>query len=121
MITGFRLGPAGAQGRYGITPDLSMFGKVVGGGLPLAALGGSADVMDQLAPLGPVYQAGTLSGNPLATAAGLAVLDELTDDAYTTLEAKATRFADGLDQGPPRRPRHPSRNPHRLLLHRPTR
>ena len=60
VITGFRLGPAGAQGRYGITPDLSMFGKVVGGGLPLAAVGGRADVMDQLAPLGPVYQAGTL-------------------------------------------------------------
>ena len=75
MITGFRLGPAGAQGRYGITPDLSMFGKVAGGGLPLAALGGRAEVMDHLAPLGPVYQAGTLSGNPLATAAGLAVLD----------------------------------------------
>ena len=67
-------GRAGAQGLYGVTPDLSMFGKVVGGGLPLAALGGRADVMDELAPLGPVYQAGTLSGNPLATAAGLAVL-----------------------------------------------
>ena len=74
VITGFRVGPAGAQGRYGITPDLSMFGKVIGGGLPLAAVGGRADVMDELAPLGPVYQAGTLSGNPLATAAGLAVL-----------------------------------------------
>ena len=70
VITGFRVGRAGAQGMYGITPDLSMFGKVIGGGLPLAALGGRADVMDELAPLGPVYQAGTLSGNPLATAAG---------------------------------------------------
>jgi glutamate-1-semialdehyde 2,1-aminomutase len=96
VITGFRLGPAGAQGRYGVTPDLSMFGKVAGGGLPLAAVGGRAEIMDCLAPLGPVYQAGTLSGNPLATAAGLAVLDELTDESYTLLEAKATRFAAGL-------------------------
>ena len=96
VITGFRLGPAGAQGRYGITPDLSMFGKVAGGGLPLAAVGGRAEVMDHLAPLGPVYQAGTLSGNPLATAAGLAVLAELTPERYDDLEAKATRFADGL-------------------------
>jgi glutamate-1-semialdehyde 2,1-aminomutase len=101
VITGFRLGPAGAQGRFGITPDLSMFGKVVGGGLPLAAVAGSAAVMDHLAPLGAVYQAGTLSGNPLATAAGLAVLRELTDDSYTTLEAKATRFADGLTKALP--------------------
>ena len=100
VITGFRLGPAGAQGRYGITPDLSMFGKVVGGGLPLAAVGGRAEVMDHLAPLGPVYQAGTLVGNPVATAAGLAVLDELDDASYAELETKATRFADGL-----RRPR----------------
>ncbi|HZP30367.1 MAG TPA: glutamate-1-semialdehyde 2,1-aminomutase, partial [Acidimicrobiia bacterium] len=69
VITGFRLGLAGAQGHFGITPDLSIFGKVVGGGLPLAAVGGPAAVMDELAPLGPVYQAGTLSGNPLATAA----------------------------------------------------
>jgi glutamate-1-semialdehyde 2,1-aminomutase len=96
VITGFRLGPAGAQGRYGITPDLSMFGKVVGGGLPLAAVGGRAEVMDHLAPLGPVYQAGTLSGNPLATAAGLAALAELTPERYDDLEAKATRFAEGL-------------------------
>ena len=96
VITGFRLGLAGAQGRYGIAPDLSMFGKVVGGGLPLAALGGRADVMDHLAPVGPVYQAGTLSGNPLATAAGLAVLAELSDASYTTLEAKAARLVDGL-------------------------
>jgi glutamate-1-semialdehyde 2,1-aminomutase len=101
VITGFRLGPDGAQGRYGLTPDLSMFGKVVGGGLPLAALGGRADLMDQLAPLGPVYQAGTLSGNPLATAAGLAVLGELDDDAYKTLESKAERFAEGLQRALP--------------------
>jgi glutamate-1-semialdehyde 2,1-aminomutase len=96
VITGFRLGPDGAQGRYGIAPDLSMFGKVVGGGLPLAALGGRAEIMDHLAPLGPVYQAGTLSGNPLATAAGLAVLALLDDAAYADLTTRATRFADGL-------------------------
>jgi glutamate-1-semialdehyde 2,1-aminomutase len=101
VITGFRLGPDGAQGLYGITPDLSLFGKVVGGGLPLAALGGRAEIMDCLAPIGPVYQAGTLSGNPLATAAGLAVLHELDDDAYADLTVKATRFADGLTQALP--------------------
>jgi glutamate-1-semialdehyde 2,1-aminomutase len=96
VITGFRLGDAGAQGRYGVTPDLSCFGKVLGGGLPLAAFGGRAEVMDHLAPAGPVYQAGTLSGNPLATAAGLAVLDRLDAGAYRTLETKAARLADGL-------------------------
>ena len=96
VITGFRVGLAGAQGRFGITPDLSIFGKVVGGGLPLAALGGPAALMDELAPLGPVYQAGTLSGNPLATAAGLAVLAHLDGGAYDALEATATRLADGL-------------------------
>jgi glutamate-1-semialdehyde 2,1-aminomutase len=96
VITGFRVGPAGAQGRFGITPDLSIFGKVVGGGLPLAAVGGPSALMDQLAPLGGVYQAGTLSGNPLATAAGLAVLAELDDGAYVELERISTRLADGL-------------------------
>ncbi|HEY7107670.1 MAG TPA: glutamate-1-semialdehyde 2,1-aminomutase [Acidimicrobiia bacterium] len=96
VITGFRVGLAGAQGLFGVTPDLSMFGKVVGGGFPLAAIGGRADVMDELAPLGPVYQAGTLSGNPVATAAGLAVLSLLDDAAYTDLTARATRLADGL-------------------------
>ena len=96
VITGFRVGHGGAQGRYGITPDLSIFGKVIGGGLPLAAVGGRAEIMDRLAPLGPVYQAGTLSGNPLATAAGLAVLAQLDWDAYATLEATATTLADGL-------------------------
>ncbi|MBM3660054.1 MAG: glutamate-1-semialdehyde-2,1-aminomutase [Actinobacteria bacterium] len=96
VITGFRVGLAGAQGRFGITPDLSIFGKVVGGGLPLAAVGGPTAVMDELAPLGPVYQAGTLSGNPLATAAGLAVLGELSDDVYATLEARATALTTGL-------------------------
>ncbi len=96
VITGFRVGPHSAQGRMGITPDVSIFGKVVGGGLPLAALGGPAAVMDELAPLGPVYQAGTLSGNPLATAAGLAALGELNDGSYLELERIATRLADGL-------------------------
>ncbi|MET1000811.1 MAG: glutamate-1-semialdehyde 2,1-aminomutase [Acidimicrobiia bacterium] len=101
VITGFRVGPAGMQGITGIAPDLSTFGKVVGGGLPLAAVGGRADVMDHLAPLGPVYQAGTLSGNPLATAAGLAALSRLDDVAYATLEAKAAHLADGLHDALP--------------------
>jgi glutamate-1-semialdehyde 2,1-aminomutase len=96
VITGFRVGLGGAQARYGITPDLSIFGKVIGGGLPLAAVGGRAAVMDELAPIGPVYQAGTLSGNPLATAAGLAVLAELDDASYTALERRAERLEDGL-------------------------
>jgi glutamate-1-semialdehyde 2,1-aminomutase len=89
VITGFRVGPGGAQAHYGITPDLSCFGKVIGGGLPLAAFGGRADVMDLLAPEGPVYQAGTLSGNPLATAAGLAVLDALDEASYRMLAGRA--------------------------------
>ncbi|MEY2565677.1 MAG: glutamate-semialdehyde -aminomutase [Actinomycetota bacterium] len=93
VITGFRLGPGGAQVRYGVTPDLTMFGKVIGGGLPLAAFGGRRDVMEQLAPGGSVYQAGTLSGNPLATAAGLAVLDLLDHAAYTMLEGRAEELA----------------------------
>jgi glutamate-1-semialdehyde 2,1-aminomutase len=96
VITGFRVGPAGAQGAYSVTPDLSLFGKVVGGGLPAAAVGGRAELMDELAPSGPVYQAGTLSGNPLATAAGLAVLSLLDDEAYDRLETIASRLADGL-------------------------
>jgi len=96
VITGFRVGLGGAQARVGITPDLSIFGKVIGGGLPLAAVGGRADVMDELAPLGPVYQAGTLSGNPLATAAGLAVLAELDEASYTELRRIAERLEDGL-------------------------
>lgn len=98
VITGFRLGPGGAQAREGVRPDLSMFGKVLGGGLPLAAVGGAAEVMDRLAPDGPVYHAGTLSGNPLATAAGLAALAELDDGAYRTLERRVARLADGLHE-----------------------
>ena len=96
VITGFRLGPGGAQARFGVTPDLSCFGKVIGGGLPIGAVGGRRELMAHLAPLGPVYQAGTLSGNPLATAAGLAVLDRLDDAAYVDIEAKVAYLADGL-------------------------
>jgi len=97
VITGFRVARGGAQERYGITPDLTILGKIVGGGLPLAAFGGRADVMDQLAPSGPVYQAGTLSGNPLATAAGLAVLRRLRDaSVYDELERKGARLEAGL-------------------------
>lgn len=93
VITGFRVARGGAQELFGIRPDLSAFGKIIGGGLPVGAFGGRADVMDELAPLGPVYQAGTLSGNPLATAAGLAVLELLDDDAYALLSSRAERLA----------------------------
>ena len=79
VMTGFRLAPGGAQERFGITPDLTCLGKIIGGGLPVGAFGGRADIMDCLAPLGPVYQAGTLSGNPLAMAAGIAALEELME------------------------------------------
>jgi glutamate-1-semialdehyde 2,1-aminomutase len=97
VITGFRVARGGAQERFGVVPDLTVLGKIVGGGLPLAAFGGRADVMDQLAPSGPVYQAGTLSGNPLATAAGLAVLRRLRDPAvYEELEARGARLEAGL-------------------------
>ncbi|HWF18408.1 MAG TPA: aminotransferase class III-fold pyridoxal phosphate-dependent enzyme, partial [Verrucomicrobiae bacterium] len=78
VMTGFRLARGGAQERFGITPDLSCFGKIIGGGLPVGAFGGRAEIMDYLAPLGPVYQAGTLSGNPVAMAAGMATLNELS-------------------------------------------
>jgi len=96
VITGFRLGPGGAAERYGVTPDISCFGKVIGGGLPIGALGAGSEIMETLAPNGPVYQAGTLSGNPLATAAGLAVLEQLTPAAYAELESRAGQFANGL-------------------------
>ena len=84
VITGFRVARGGAQERFGVMPDLTILGKIVGGGLPLAAFGGRADVMERLAPAGDVYQAGTLSGNPLATAAGLSVLRRLRDPASTS-------------------------------------
>ena len=97
VITGFRVARGGAQERYGVTPDLTILGKIVGGGLPLAAFGGSAELMDQLAPSGPVYQAGTLSGNPLATASGLAVLRRLRDlEVYEELERRGARLEEGL-------------------------
>jgi glutamate-1-semialdehyde 2,1-aminomutase len=97
VITGFRVARGGAQEVYGVLPDLTVLGKIVGGGLPLAAFGGRADVMELLAPSGPVYQAGTLSGNPLATAAGLAVLPRLRDpQVYAELERRSARLADGL-------------------------
>src|SRR5712691_8798366 len=97
VITGFRVAHGGAQARFGVTPDLTVLGKIVGGGLPLAAFGGRADVMDELAPSGDVYQAGTLSGNPLATAAGLAVLRRLGDPAvYDELERRGARLERGL-------------------------
>ena len=97
VITGFRLGIGGAQQVFGVTPDLTCFGKVIGGGLNIGAFGGSAEIMDHLAPLGPVYQAGTLSGNPLATAAGLAALSLLDQVAYAHLESVAMRLAIGLE------------------------
>jgi glutamate-1-semialdehyde 2,1-aminomutase len=97
VITGFRVGRGGAQERYGVLPDLTILGKIVGGGLPLAAFGGGAEIMRELAPSGPVYQAGTLSGNPLATAAGLSVLRRLRDpDVYAELERRGARLEAGL-------------------------
>jgi glutamate-1-semialdehyde 2,1-aminomutase len=97
VITGFRVGRGGAQGRYGVLPDLTILGKIVGGGLPLAAFGGSAELMERLAPVGDVYQAGTLSGNPLATAAGLSVLRRLRDPrVYERLERSGARLEAGL-------------------------
>ena len=97
VITGFRIARGGAQERFGVLPDLTILGKIVGGGLPLAAFGGRAELMDELAPVGSVYQAGTLSGNPLATAAGLAMLRRLREPrVYEELERRAARLADGL-------------------------
>jgi glutamate-1-semialdehyde 2,1-aminomutase len=99
VMTGFRLARGGAQERFHITPDLSTFGKVIGGGLPVGAFGGRADIMDYLAPLGPVYQAGTLSGNPLAMAAGLANLEQLCGhdhDAYAKLEELGAQLEAGM-------------------------
>jgi glutamate-1-semialdehyde 2,1-aminomutase len=97
VITGFRVARGGAQERYGVLPDLTVLGKIVGGGLPLAAFGGRGEVMERLAPSGDVYQAGTLSGNPLATAAGLSVLRRLRDPAvYAELERLGARLETGL-------------------------
>jgi glutamate-1-semialdehyde 2,1-aminomutase len=97
VMTGFRVGPGSAQGLYGITPDLSTFGKVVGGGMPLGAFGGRRDIMEKIAPLGPVYQAGTLSGNPLSVAAGLVTLKKIAAPGfYEALTAKTQALVDGL-------------------------
>lgn len=96
VMTGFRLSPGGAQQYYGITPDLTTLGKIVGGGLPVGAFGGRADVMQSIAPTGPVYQAGTLSGNPLAMAAGLKTLEKLAEPGFhARLEASTSRLVDG--------------------------
>ncbi len=98
VMTGFRLAYGGAQERFGIRPDLTILGKVIGGGLPIAAYGGRADIMSRVAPLGPIYQAGTLSGNPLAVAGGLAALRWLDGhrEVYSQLEARAERLCRGL-------------------------
>jgi glutamate-1-semialdehyde 2,1-aminomutase len=93
VITGFRLGIGGAQGAYGVRPDITTFGKVIGGGLPIGAVGGRRDIMETLSPLGKVFHAGTLAGNPLATAAGRAALAELTPGAYDTLRARAAHVS----------------------------
>lgn len=97
VMTGFRVGPQSAQGLFGITPDLSTFGKVIGGGMPLGAFGGRREIMEKIAPLGPVYQAGTLSGNPLSVAAGLVTLKKIAAPGfYESLTAKTKSLVDGL-------------------------
>ena len=97
VMSGFRVGLGGAQAIYQIQPDLTALGKVIGAGLPVGAFGGRADLMNQLAPEGPIYQAGTLSGNPLAMAAGEALLSELIKtDPYKSLEMKASHLLDRI-------------------------
>ena len=96
VITGFRVGPGGAQELYGIRPDLTVLGKIIGGGLPVGAYGGRADLMDLVAPAGPVYQAGTLSGHPMVMAAGEATMRELTAETYARIETQAARLESGL-------------------------
>lgn len=98
VMTGCRLAPGGAQERFGLTPHLTCLGKVVGGGMPLAVYGGKRDIMEKIAPLGPVYQAGTLSGNPLAVTAGLRTLEQLTPEKYERLEALGAQLQAGLEQ-----------------------
>jgi glutamate-1-semialdehyde 2,1-aminomutase len=96
VITGLRVGPGGAQKLFGVRPDMTCLGKIVGGGLPLGVYGGRADIMKVIAPDGPVYQAGTLSGNPLAMAAGLAMLGQLTADSYAKLDALGAKLEAGV-------------------------
>ena len=100
VITGFRLSLSGAQGYYGIKPDLTTFGKIIGGGMPVGAYGGRKDVMEMVAPKGPVYQAGTLSGNPVAMAAGLAQIRLLRDTPgfYQELHRKSHRLFTGMEE-----------------------
>ena len=99
VMTGFRVGPEGAQGRFGVRPDLTTLGKIIGGGLPVGAFGGRADLMDELAPQGPVYQAGTLSGNPVTLTAGLATLDLITEDGFHEhLQQRTTQLVAGLKE-----------------------
>jgi glutamate-1-semialdehyde 2,1-aminomutase len=99
VMTGFRLGTGGACGLYGLEPDLVTFGKVIGGGLPVGAFGGRPDVMDRVAPAGPIYQAGTLSGNPMAMAAGHATLSLMKPESYEVLERRSAELARGLAAG----------------------
>jgi glutamate-1-semialdehyde 2,1-aminomutase len=98
VITGFRIGPGGAQGRFGVRPDLTTLGKIIGGGMPIGAYGGRRDLMAHIAPSGPVYQAGTLSGHALSMAAGIATLDALQPDAYLRLEAAGATLEVGLSR-----------------------
>ena len=98
VMTGCRLSSAGAQGRYGLKPDMTCLGKIVGGGMPLAVYGGRREIMEQIAPLGPVYQAGTLSGNPLSVAAAIATLNQLNETVYAQLEARGQELEEGLNQ-----------------------
>jgi glutamate-1-semialdehyde 2,1-aminomutase len=98
VMTGFRVAPGGAQERYGVTPDMTCLGKIIGGGLPVGAFGGRREIMSRVAPAGPIYQAGTLSGNPLAVTAGLVTLGLLgRPGLYDDLERASARLADGLD------------------------
>ena len=97
VITGFRVAPGGAQELFGVRPDLTVLGKIIGGGLPVGAYGGRRDLMDLVAPAGPVYQAGTLSGHPIVMAAGEATLRQLTPDVYTAIERQAARLEAGLE------------------------
>ncbi|MCK0473547.1 glutamate-1-semialdehyde 2,1-aminomutase [Halalkalibacter sp. APA_J-10(15)] len=98
VMTGFRVGYHCAQGRFGITPDLTCLGKVIGGGLPVGAYGGKREIMERIAPSGPIYQAGTLSGNPLAMCAGYETLSQLTEDDYVQFDRLGKRLADGLSE-----------------------
>lgn len=99
VMTGFRVGPQGAQGLYGIEPDITTLGKVIGGGLPMGAFGGRREVMQKLAPTGPVYQAGTLSGNPVSVAAGLATLDLISEDGFFESLSNTTKeLVEGIEE-----------------------